>query len=126
MKREIEVKFNVKPAGAEKEDKGETIEFICNVDSELHFDDLLADAMRSQVIKWQGQIRNNWDKFMSPDYEIPLTLDYGEALFEGKRGGKRAPTKEEIQASAAQIIAQMTPEEIQEFVKTGEFPSRFQ
>ena len=87
-----------------------------NVKFEVSFDGvplstIQKHAISSQVVAWQSQIRNNWDKFISG--ELPKIVTFGTPLFEGKRTVVTKPiTEEDIRA----FLAGKTPEEIRAFL----------
>jgi hypothetical protein len=83
-------------------------------------DQLQTDAIAHQVVKWQSQIRSNWDKFL--ENGVPETITYGSPLYGSRRGAVRPPTEAEMADYAAKRIASLTPEQLQEFIKTGRFP----
>lgn len=84
---------------------------------------LVADAMKSQVIKWQGQIRKNWSKFEKDG--TPDEITYGEALYESRKGRVivRKPTEEEVEDFMTAKIAKLSKLGIEYLVKTGSLPS---
>jgi hypothetical protein len=95
--RRVEVEFKVamdKEAAKNKEH--ETVVFTVVVKDE-HMEDVVAAAVKSQVILWQGQIRNNWDKFMGDEFEMPEEVEFGQPLFGPKpRTTTRRMTEDEM------------------------------
>ena len=68
-------------------------------------------AIANQVVAWQSQIRNNWDKFISG--ELPKTVTFGTPLFEGKRTVVTRPITEQ---DIREYLKGKTPEEIMAFL----------
>jgi len=95
----------------EARDTGNVKEFktVVSLDNSL-VGDIVKAAMRSYVIDLQGQIRNNWDKFLVLD--IPETITFGQPLFGKKvKVVKQVMTSEEIQEASLKAAQKMTPEE---------------
>lgn len=70
---------------------------IHNVKFECSFDGADMDmvkrlAIQQQVVRWQQQIRANWNKFLSDG--LPSTIAFGVPLYEGKRSGATPMTAE--------------------------------
>ena len=83
-------------------------------------DQLVADAMKSQIIKWQGQIRKNWGKFEADG--TPEEITYGQALYESRRGViVRKPTDEDVENF---IIGKLTQEGIMYLATEGKMPPK--
>ena len=73
-------------------------------------DEVYKAATKSYVIDMQGQIRNNWDKFM--DCDLPEVLVFGQSIFGKKvKVVKQVMTSEEIQEASLKAAQKMTPEE---------------
>lgn len=110
--RRIEVEFKVamdKEAAKNKDYEVVNLEVVIG---EEHLDAVVEAAIKSQVILWQGQIRNNWDKFMADDYEQPEELEFGQPLFgPKKRTVVRNMTTEEMLAELKK-----DPEKMAEFI----------
>ena len=95
----------------EARDTGNVKEFktVVSLDNSL-VGDIVKAAMKSYVIDLQGQIRNNWDKFLVLD--IPETITFGQPLFGKKvKVVKQVMTSEEIQEASLKAAQKMTPEE---------------
>ena len=68
-------------------------------------------AVANQVVAWQGQIRNNWDKFISG--ELPKIVTFGNTLFESTR--VRTISKPVTEDDVRKFLAGKSPEEILAF-----------
>jgi hypothetical protein len=68
-------------------------------------------AIANQVVAWQGQIRNNWDKFISG--ELPKIVTFGNTLFESTR--VRTISKPITEGDVRKFLAGKSPEEILAF-----------
>ena len=68
-------------------------------------------AIANQVVAWQSQIRNNWDKFISG--ELPKVVTFGNTLFEG--GRTRTVVKPVTEDDVRKFLAGKSPEEILAF-----------
>ena len=81
-------------------------------------------ATKSYVIDMQGQIRNNWDKFM--DCDLPEVLVFGQSLFGKKvKVVKQVLTPEELNKLMSDRLRSMSQDEILEFASSGKMPERF-
>lgn len=119
MKKEISVTFEV-AMDMEAKKAGDTrkVKFVLDIPEDAH-DQILADAVAHQIVKFQQQIRSNWDAFISSG--LPERITYGAALF-GRKVASRPPTEAEIQAAMAAKIATLTPEGLQVLISTGKMP----
>jgi hypothetical protein len=86
------------------------VKFECSFDG-VSEDTIRRAALQNQIVAWQGQIRANWDKFISG--ETPKTVTFGNPLFAGKRGGRGPITEADVKA----FLSGKTPEEIMAFLK---------
>ena len=68
-------------------------------------------AIANQVVAWQGQIRANWDKFISG--ELPKVVTFGNTLFESTR--VRTISKPVTEDDVRKFLAGKSPEEILAF-----------
>ena len=83
-------------------------------------DQLVQDALKSQIIKWQSQIRNNWDKFIEEG--VASKVVYGDSLYEGKRRTVvRPPTDDDVENF---IIGKLTTEGIMYLATEGKMPPK--
>lgn len=117
--KSTKVSFKVSLGQAEK-DAGQSDE-VSMVVSFVGVDevDIRKAALASQVIKWQGQIRNNPDKVN----EVPKVMTFGQPLFAPKARVVKAPvTEKDVQDFLAAKIAKMNQEQILEFARTGKLP----
>lgn len=120
MKKEIKVSFKVAMDAEQKKLKNfEKVEFTVVFPEGIE-EQVQSDALAHQVVKYQSQIRSNWDTFLEKG--VPKEITYGNPLYGTRRGGVRAPTDAEIENYMGKKIAALTPEQLQEFVKTGNFP----
>ena len=109
----------------EARDAGDVKEFktVVSMDNSL-VDDIVKAAMKSYVIDLQGQIRNNWDKFLVLD--IPETITFGQPLFGKKvKVVKQVLTPEELNKLMSDRLRSMSQDEILEFASSGKMPERF-
>lgn len=85
---------------------------------------LKADALKTQIIRWQGQIRKNWTKFLEDGLKEKIV--YGQPLYETRTRGVvvRKPTEEEVQNYMAEQISKLTPQGVNILVQTGNLPSK--
>ena len=73
-------------------------------------------AIANQVVAWQSQIRNNWDKFISG--ELPKLVTFGNTLFESTR--VRTISKPVTEDDVRKFLAGKSPEEILAFFANGQ------
>lgn len=78
---------------------------VKTVELEISFDGVSEEEIRKAaiancVVGWQGQIRNNWDKFL--EGELPEVVTFGVPLFE----------------SARKTVVPMTPEGMKEYINS--------
>lgn len=120
--KEYKVEFKVAMDNeAKKSGEIETVKFILEVDKEKDLDGLVKDAIAHSVVKWQGQIRSNWDKFL--ENGVPEKVRYGQTLFGGgRRVTVRPPTEEEVASFMAAQIGRLTPAGITVLASTGRLP----
>ena len=119
MKKEISVTFEVAmDIEAKKAKDTHKVKFVLDIPDEAH-DQILADAVAHQIVKFQQQIRSNWDTFIQAG--VPERVTYGQPLY-GRRTPVRPPTEAEVAAVISKKIAQLTPEGIAEFAATGKIP----
>lgn len=76
------------------------VKFECSFDG-VNMDDVKRLAIQQQIVRWQAQIRNNWDKFISDG--LPRVVTFGNPLYESARGA-----------------APMTPERAEEFLMNAD------
>ena len=81
--RKVEVEFKVR-LGKMPKDEAEKVNLVVHIKDE-HLEDLIGQAMKSQVISWQSQVRNNWDKFLADDYEPLEEIEFGQPMFGPKK-----------------------------------------
>ena len=88
----VTVEFNV-AMDAEQKKAGNVkkVKFECSFDG-VDPGVVQRHAIANQVVAWQGQIRNSWDKFISG--ELPKVVQFGQPLFSGGRGAQVPMTKE--------------------------------
>jgi isopentenyl phosphate kinase len=87
------VKFNVCMNNEEKK-TGNVKEVILDVDFEgVSETDILAAAMKAQVVAWQSQIRTHWDDFATG--KLPKKVTFGDTLF-GKKTGVKIMTADQM------------------------------
>jgi hypothetical protein len=86
------------------------VKFECSFDG-VSEDTIRRAALQNQIVAWQGQIRANWDKFISG--ETPKVVTFGNPLFAGKRGGRGPITEADVKA----FLSGKTPEQIMAFLK---------
>jgi hypothetical protein len=86
------------------------VKFECSFEG-VSLDTIKRAALQNQIVAWQGQIRANWDKFISG--ETLKTVTFGNPLFAGKRGGRGPITEADVKA----FLSGKTPEEIMAFLK---------
>jgi len=79
----MKAKFTVsRDAEAKANKEVETVEIEIDFDGVP--DSLIQKhAIANQVVGWQAQIRNNWDKFLEAG--TPETMKFGDTIFEGGR-----------------------------------------
>lgn len=109
------VKFKVAMDAEQKAAKNfKEVSFECTFDG-VAPSIIQRHAIANQIVAWQGQIRSNWDKFLSG--QLPKVVTFGTPLFEGKRGGAARPiTEDDIRA----FLAGKSTEEIMAFLKGSE------
>ena len=110
------VKFNVAMNAEEKAAKN-----FREVKFEVSFEGVESSliqrhAIANQVVAWQSQIRNNWDKFISG--ELPKIVTFGNTLFEG--GRTRTVVKPITEDDVRKFLAGKSPEEILAFFANGQ------
>jgi len=105
---------------AKKNEEFEEVEFLLSFPDTCK-DQLVADAVAHQKVKWQQQIRSNWSKFV--ENGVPEKIEYGQPLFGGRRSSPRPPTQDEMQTYMAKAIANLNPAGIAEFARTGRLPT---
>ena len=107
------VKFKVAMDAEQKAAKNfKEVEFECSFDG-VDPSIIQRHAIANQVVAWQGQIRNNWDKFLSG--KLPKIVTFGVPLFEGGRNRTRPITEDDIRA----YLAGKSPEEVMAFLAGG-------
>ena len=111
MAQTTTVKFKVAMDAEQKAAKNfKEVEFECSFDG-VAPSIIQRHAIANQVVAWQGQIRNNWSKFL--EGKLPKVVTFGTPLFEGGRGGRTRPiTEDDIRAA----LAGKSPEEIMAFL----------
>ena len=78
-------------------------------------------GVKNRIISWQANIKSNWDSFLKGGF--PEEIHFSEVPFAGKgRTVTRQPTEQEMADYMTRRIATMTPEQIQEFARTGRLP----
>jgi hypothetical protein len=119
MKKEISVTFEV-AMDAEQKKLGnvEKVKFVLEFPEGCE-DQVQSDAVAHQIVKFQQQIRSNWDSFIKDG--VPERVTYGQPLY-GRRTATRPPTQAEIEAVMMQKISQLTPEGLQVLASTGKMP----
>lgn len=124
MTKTIEVTFKVAMDNeAAKAKQHEEVNMLVDITDDV-MNDVYDAAVKSYVIGMQGQIRNNWDKFLSDG--TPGRIVFGQPLYAKKaKVVKVQMTQEEIMSEASKFISQMNQAEIMEFAQTGKFPERF-
>ncbi|HUW44852.1 MAG TPA: hypothetical protein VMW50_03560 [Dehalococcoidia bacterium] len=104
------VKFKVAMDAEQKAAKNfKEVEFECSFDG-VDPSIIQRHAIANQIVIWQGQIRNNWDKFLSG--KLPKIVTFGVPLFEGGRNRTRPITEDDIRA----YLAGKSPEEVRAFL----------
>ena len=113
MAQTTTVKFKVAMDAEQKAAKNfKEVEFECSFDG-VAPSIIQRHAIANQVVAWQGQIRNNWSKFL--EGKLPKVVTFGTPLFEGGRSRTRPITEEDIRAA----LAGKSPEEIMAFLAGG-------
>jgi hypothetical protein len=116
MKPRIEVEFNVAMNNDEKKAGNvETVKFAL-IFPEGCEDQVQADAVAHAVVKFQSQIRSNWDKFVKDG--VPEEVTYGDALYTKTR--TRKPTEADI----ISYVQQLTQEGLMWMATNGKVPSK--
>lgn len=116
MKKRIDVQFDV--AMNQEEKKAGNVKRVkfTVVFPEGCEDQVQADALAHQVVKFQAQIRSNWDKFVEGG--TPSEVTYGDALYTKSR--TRKPTEADI----ISYVQQLTQEGLMYLAKEGKIPTR--
>jgi hypothetical protein len=105
------VTFKVALGDVERKAKDfKVVKFECSFEG-VSQDTIQRAALQNQIVAWQGQIRSNWDKFISG--ELPKIVTFGNPLFAGKRGGRGPITEADVKA----FLSGKTPEQIMAFLK---------
>ena len=114
MAQTTTVKFKVAMDAEQKAAKNfKEVEFECSFDG-VAPSIIQRHAIANQVVAWQGQIRNNWSKFL--EGKLPKVVTFGNPLFEGGRGRTRPITEDDIRA----YLAGKSPEEVMAFLAGGQ------
>ena len=110
MSQTITVKFKVAMDAEQKAAKNfKEVAFECSFDG-VAPSIIQRHAIANQVVAWQSQIRNNWDKFL--EGQLPKIVTFGMPLFEGGRGRQRPITEDDIRA----FLAGKSPQEVMAFL----------
>lgn len=119
MKKEISVTFEVAmDMEAKKAKDTHKVKFVLDIPEDSH-EQVLADAVAHQIVKFQQQIRSNWDSFIKDG--VPERVAYGQPLYK-RKVASRPPTEAEIESVLMKKIAQLTPEGLQMLATTGKLP----
>ena len=114
MAQTTTVKFKVAMDAEQKAAKNfKEVEFECSFDG-VAPSIIQRHAIANQVVTWQGQIRNNWSKFL--EGKLPKVVTFGNPLFEGGRGRTRTITDDDIRA----YLAGKSPKEVMAFLAGGQ------
>lgn len=119
MKKEVSVTFEV-AMDAEQKKLGnvEKVKFILEFPEGCE-DQVQSDAVAHAIVKFQQQIRSNWDTFIKAG--VPKRVTYGQPIY-GRKVASRPPTEAEIEGVLMKKIAQLTPEGLQVLATTGKLP----
>ena len=111
-----QVTFKVSMNDEEKK-AGNAKEVKLNVDmSKATREELEIAALKSYVIKIQGEFRPNWDKFMAGDY--PRDITYGQVLF-AKKATRVMTEAEKVAAYKSDALAMSETERLDKLFMDG-------
>lgn len=116
MKRRVDVQFDVAMNLEEKKAGNVKRVKFTVVFPEGCEDQVQQDALAHQIVKFQAQIRSNWDKFQEGG--VPEEVTYGDALYAKSR--TRKPTEADI----ISYVKKLTQEGLMYLATEGKIPSR--